>query len=225
MIYLMRMPVRPFLVCAIMSCLLAAGGGLRASSHAPLTSKEQKILLAVARDTLDSSLSGKPLPRVHSYQLSDALKKKCGVFVTLKTKGTGKLRGCIGYITGRQALAEAVRNCTVMAATRDTRFPPMKHGEAETVFIEISVLTPLKKIHTIAEIEVGSHGLFIENSGRSGLLLPQVPVDWGWNKKQFLQAVCRKAGLPHSAWQEDGTHLYIFSAQVWTETGVTETGH
>jgi AmmeMemoRadiSam system protein A len=126
------------------------------------------------------------------------------------------LRGCIGYITGIKPLIEAVIDCTIQAATRDRRFIPMKKGENEGVHIEISALTPPKKISNINDIIVGKHGLILSEGFKSGVLLPQVPLEWGWNRDDFLKAICRKAGLPDRAW-ERGATLYGFSAQVFGE--------
>ena len=131
-------------------------------------------------------------------------------------KKNGELRGCIGYIYGAKALREAVRDCTVEAATRDQRFASLQSGEEQAVNIEISVLTPPQKIDTIKAIEIGKHGLIISKGMHRGVLLPQVPVEWGWNRADFLNAVCQKAGLPDGAWKE-GAELYVFTAQVFKE--------
>ena len=105
---------------------------------------------------------------------------------------------------------------TINAATRDPRFPPMKPSEIDKVEIEISVLTPLKKISDISEIEVGKHGLYLVKGANAGLLLPQVATEFGWNRRQFLEAVSEKAGLEKDAWKR-GAEIYIFEAQVFSE--------
>lgn len=181
-----------------------------------LTHAEKMVLMKIARDTLTCCLSGHSMPDMKKYVLTPGLKKHCGVFVTLKKKKDGELRGCIGYMYGVKPLCESVRDCTVESATRDQRFAPMVQGEDRDVTIEISVLTPPKKIDSIDAIEIGKHGLIISKGFRHGVLLPQVPLEWGWDKEQFLQAICRKAGLPDDAWKSGGD-LYIFSAQVFRE--------
>jgi uncharacterized protein len=181
-----------------------------------LNNNEQQVLMTIARDTLRLYLNKQQVPALSAYPATASLQKECGVFVTLKNKNNGELRGCIGYIYGAKALREAVRDCTVEAATRDQRFAPLKSGEEQTVNIEISVLTPPQKIATIKAIEIGKHGLIISKGMHRGVLLPQVPVEWGWNRADFLNAVCQKAGLPDGAWKE-GAELYVFTAQVFKE--------
>jgi AmmeMemoRadiSam system protein A len=181
-----------------------------------INENEQQVLITIARDTLRRYLNQRQVPALSAYPAPAALQKECGVFVTLKNKHNGELRGCIGYIDGVKPLREAVRDCTVDAAIRDQRFAPLQAGQDQTVQIEISVLTPPEKIVTINSITIGKHGLIISKGMHRGLLLPQVPVEWGWNRADFLNAICRKAGLPEGAWKE-GADLYIFTAQVFRE--------
>jgi len=181
-----------------------------------LNKNEKQVLVKIARDTLALYLNRRVLPQLSAYPATPNLQKECGVFVTLKNKKNKELRGCIGYLSGVKPLRESVRDCTVEAATRDQRFPPMQAGEDQTVTIEISVLTPPQKIGSITQIEIGKHGLIISKGMRRGVLLPQVPVEWGWNRDDFLKAICQKAGLPEDAWKE-GADLYIFTAQVFAE--------
>jgi len=181
-----------------------------------LNKNEKQVLVKIARDTLALYLNRRVLPQLSAYPATPNLQKECGVFVTLKNKKDKELRGCIGYLSGVKPLRESVRDCTVEAATRDQRFPPMQAGEDQTVTIEISVLTPPQKIGSITQIEIGKHGLIISKGMRRGVLLPQVPVEWGWNRDDFLKAICQKAGLPEDAWKE-GADLYIFTAQVFAE--------
>ena len=181
-----------------------------------LKKNEEQVLVKIARDSLGLYLNQRLLPELSAYPATPNLQKECGVFVTLKNKKSKELRGCIGYLSGVKPLREAVRDCTVESATRDQRFPPMQPGEDQTVSIEISVLTPPQKIGSIKQIEIGKHGLIISKGLRRGVLLPQVPVEWGWNREDFLKAICQKAGLSEDAWKE-GADLYIFSAQVFRE--------
>ena len=106
------------------------------------------------------------------------------------------------------------------AALRDPRFPPVSPDELDDLEIEISVLTVPKEIHDINEIEVGKHGIIIERGFNSGLLLPQVATEYGWDRITFLEHTCRKAGLPPNAWKEKGTIIKIFSAEVFDEHSV-----
>ena len=136
-----------------------------------------------------------------------------GAFVTINKKG--QLRGCIGYIEGRGPLYKTVEKMAEEAAFRDPRFDPVKERELPELEIEISVLTPLKKITDINEIEVGKHGIYIKKGWNSGLLLPQVATDYGWDRLTFLEHTCQKAGLPANAWKEKNTEIYIFSADIF----------
>ncbi len=134
-------------------------------------------------------------------------------FVTL-TKN-GRLRGCIGYTEAVAPLFKVVQECAVAAATEDPRFPPVSSNELPSLRIEISVLTPLVPILP-EEVEVGRHGLMVSQGGMRGLLLPQVPVEWGWDRETFLDQTCVKAGLPPSAWRHGAT-LRSFTAEVFGE--------
>ncbi len=182
-----------------------------------LNPKEQEILLKIARATLISHLTGSPSLKelLKKVAITDRMKEKRGVFVTLEK--AHRLRGCIGYIQGIKPIFEAVQDNARSAATKDYRFPPMKASEIDKVKIEISVMTPLKQILSLDEIKVGRDGLIIEHKGRRGVLLPQVATDNNWNREQFLDAICRKAGLPESTWRTEKPVLKIFSAQVFGE--------
>ena len=181
-----------------------------------LSEKEKEILLRISRDTLTLYLNKGTIPSLGNYHLTENLKKKRGLFVTLKKRKTDRLRGCIGYITGYKPVAEAVIDCTIQSATMDSRFLPMKKGEDKTVYIEISVMTPPMKIKNIDAIQLGKDGLILTDGFKTGVLLPQVPLEWGWNREEFLKAICRKAGLPYRAW-EKGAVLKVFSAIVFSE--------
>jgi len=150
-----------------------------------------------------------------AYTLTPRLKELRGAFVTL-TRG-GELRGCIGYVTPQVPLYQAVADMAVNAAVRDPRFPPVTKDELRKLRIEISVLSPLAPCPDPQTVQVGKHGLVIQKSGRSGLLLPQVPVEWGWDRRQFLEQVCRKAGLSAGAYREPDAVLMTFTAVVFHE--------
>ncbi len=177
-----------------------------------LNAGEKAELLTMTRESIAQYLENGTLPQFTVAEPN--LLRKSGAFVTLEQKG--ELRGCIGHIGAQEPLYTTVQQAAVSAATEDARFPPLTPAELEEIRIEISVLSPLKRITNIDEIEVGKHGLVIVAEGRSGLLLPQVASDEGWSREEFLQAVCRKAGLPEDAWQQ-GAALYTFSAVVFGE--------
>lgn len=137
----------------------------------------------------------------------------------------GELRGCIGYIEPRFPLVETVQEVAQKAALEDPRFPPLTPRELERVEIEISVLSPLRKVVDVNEIVVGTHGLVIDAGYTRGLLLPQVATEWGWEREQFLSQTCRKAGLPADAWKQKKVSIYSFTSAVFSEAQVFGTQH
>jgi uncharacterized protein len=139
-----------------------------------------------------------------------------GAFVTLKTRSTGHLRGCIGHVEADQSLGATVRRMAVAAATQDPRFPLVTLEELDALRLEISVLSPLEPIYP-EDVEVGRHGLLLRFRGRSGLLLPQVPVAQRWDRDSFLDHTCRKAGLPPGSWRDPACELLAFTAIVFGE--------
>lgn len=178
-----------------------------------LSIDSQRFLLKIARDAIEHSLSDRMPPKL---QITDAdLRQECGAFVTLHK--AGKLRGCIGYIVSGKPLYETVAEAAIAAATRDPRFKRVTYQEMSEITLEISALTPLQRLHDIEEIKIGLHGLYIKHGRQSGLLLPQVATEYGWDSIQFLQQTCRKVQLPENAWQEPGVEIYVFSAQVFGE--------
>lgn len=191
-------------------------GKKKTMSNGELSPDEQQTLLKLARDTLETSLrqKDKAVPDLAQYELTPQLREKSGVFVTLKKHG--QLRGCIGYIEGIKPIYQTVIDNAKNAAFNDPRFPKVRADELKDITIEISVMSPLRRIKSVDEIVVGKHGLTIEKGSHHGLLLPQVPGEWGWNRDTFLVHICRKAGLPDDAWKEGAT-LKVFSAQVFGE--------
>jgi uncharacterized protein, PH0010 family len=179
-----------------------------------LTDKEKDTLLDIAKKAIVAKISNEAMPELKVD--SENLKSKRGVFVTLKKNGN--LRGCIGYIKPVKALGETVQEMAVAAAFHDPRFPSLKPDEVRDLTFEISVLSPLKRIKDINEIEVGKHGLYIVRDFNSGLLLPQVAVEYEWDRETFLQETCYKAGLPTRAWMDKETEIYIFSANYFGDT-------
>jgi len=173
-----------------------------------LTEKEKVFLLDIAKNAIAAKINHREMPEIKID--SDNLKLKRGAFVTLKKQG--HLRGCIGYIKAFKPLWETVQEMAIAAAFHDPRFPSLKPEEVNQLTLEISVLSPFKRVKDVKEIEVGKHGLYIVNGLRSGLLLPQVAIEYGWDRETFLKETCYKAGLPLNAWMDEETEIYIFSA-------------
>jgi AmmeMemoRadiSam system protein A len=176
-----------------------------------LSQEECAELLAIARRAASSFVREGKVP--DETPASPKLSAPGAAFVTLRRKG--QLRGCIGYTEASAPLYRTVQQCAVAAATEDPRFSPVGPSEVDSVRIEISVLTPLVPARP-EEIEVGVHGLMIRKGGCRGLLLPQVATECGWDRREFLANVCRKAGLPADGWTE-GAELYSFTAEVFGE--------
>lgn len=178
-----------------------------------LTDKEKNTLLKLARDTIEAKTLGKPLP--HLPQAEGSLAETCGAFVTIHKKG--RLRGCIGNMTGRGPLVRTIQEMAVASSTEDPRFDPVRPEELGDIKIEISVLSPMKRVQDVNEIEVGRHGILIRRGWQSGVLLPQVATEQGWGREEFLVNTCHKAGLPSDAWKDRHTVIEIFSAEVFGE--------
>lgn len=187
-------------------------GESRGEESAPLSSGEKKELLRLARAALVCYLDQKALPE--KAPESPRLKEGKGVFVTLRKHGD--LRGCIGFIEPAAPLYQAVIQAAIYAASQDPRFDPVSRRELDALELEISVLSPLRQVTGPGEVQVGRHGLVIAQGGRRGLLLPQVPLENGWDRETFLAQGCLKAGLPPDAWRR-GAQVFIFEAVVFRE--------
>jgi hypothetical protein len=180
----------------------------------PLTEAQREELLALARATIAGYLETDSLP---DYETDDPLLvRRSGAFVTLKERG--ELRGCIGHTRADLPLYQVVQQVAVSAATADPRFPPLTAEGLRDVSVEISVLSPFRRVTDVEQIRVGEHGLMIYKDNRRGLLLPQVPVEQGWDRTEYLDNLCLKAGLVAGCWQERAT-LYAFTAIVFGEDG------
>lgn len=177
-----------------------------------LNPEEKAALLRLAREAIRSRLEGKARPRVESKD--KILTEKRGVFVTLTI--AGQLRGCIGYPLPVKPLAEAVIDMAVAAATQDPRFDPLGREELDAAHIEISVLSLPRKVKGPGEVEVGKHGIIISKGSNKGLLLPQVPVEYHWNRDTFLRHGCLKAGLDEEEYGK-GVTIEVFTADVFHE--------
>ncbi|MFH0836481.1 MAG: TIGR00296 family protein [Candidatus Micrarchaeota archaeon] len=178
--------------------------------------EEGRLLVRFARKTVEHYLTGVELP---DSLVSEREDEKRGVFVSLHTHPDHQLRGCIGFPLPVYFLHEAVKKAALSAAFGDPRFDHLHAREFPNVVFEVSVLSVPKEIEAKPEaIKVGRDGLIIEHRGHSGLLLPQVPGEFGWDETEFLENVCRKAGLPPGAWKHDGVVLKSFQANVFEET-------
>ncbi len=178
----------------------------------PLTDEERKTLLALARQALEEGVGGVKVAK----ELPDpapALMEPRGAFVTLRKQT--KLRGCIGHVLTSEPLYKTVQECAVAAALADPRFAPVTPDEVSSLHIEISVLSVPAEIAP-ERIVIGEHGLLITQGRRRGLLLPQVPATWKWDREQFLEETCVKAGLPQDAWRK-GARIEAFTAEVFEE--------
>lgn len=178
-----------------------------------LEAAERRDLLAAARESLAAHFAGRSpvLPAA-----AGALGRPGGAFVTLRRAADGELRGCIGHMEADAPLLDTVAEVAVAAATRDVRFSRVTERELPSLRIEISVLSPLAPI-AASDVEVGRHGLLVACGGRRGVLLPQVPGEYGWDRETFLAHTCEKAGLPRDSWKETGVELFGFTATVFGE--------
>ncbi len=172
---------------------------------------DQKRLLSIARQALAARVRREVTP---TTDRGGALEWAHGAFVTIHCRGD--LRGCLGRLESDEPLAVTVAELAASVSDSDPRFEAVKSSELDTIDLEISVLTPDQPVKSIAEVEVGRHGLIVEQDGRRGLLLPQVATEHGWNAETFVAHACLKAGLPRDAWRR-GARLYVFEAQVFGE--------
>jgi len=178
-----------------------------------IDARDRRLLLEIARGSLRAHLERRSAPAPD--QPSDALEQHAGAFVTLRTED-GRLRGCIGRTWADQPVRSVVAEMAVAAGTRDPRFPPVSANELADLDLEVSVLGAVQACQP-DDVQVGRDGLVIEEGFRRGLLLPQVAVEQGWDREEFLEATCRKAGLPGGAWRR-GARLFRFEAVHFSES-------
>ena len=179
---------------------------------AKLSREQERFLLKLARRAIENHFGAggglKPGPG------DSVMKEKRGAFVTLKTDG--ELRGCVGYPLPIKPLDETIVEMAVTAASQDFRFAPLTPEELGRTKIEISVLSLPRRIRDAGEVEVGRHGIIVSKGVHRGLLLPQVPLEYGWDRETFLRHGCLKAGLPGDEWKK-GAHIEVFEATVFSE--------
>ena len=176
-----------------------------------LSDADKKLLLRIARGSIEAHLLDKPAPSLEAVPRS--LCESRGAFVSLHRQG--QLRGCIGYLEAVKPLGQAVREMAAAAAFHDPRFRPLGKEELADLEVEISVLSPMRLVKNIEEIEVGTHGLYIVQGSCRGLLLPQVATEYNWDRLTFLAQTCCKAGLTSSAWKDPDTKIYLFTAEIF----------
>jgi uncharacterized protein len=187
----------------------------------PVSKELQTYLVSLARDSIGEYLAKEK--KIQPARNDGILAERRGVFVTLETHPARELRGCIGYPMPVKELGPSVVDCALAAALDDPRFPPIAIGEMEKTIVEISVLTVPEEIHVKTPqeytkmIKVGRDGLIINYGYSSGLLLPQVPIEWNWDELEFLCQICEKAGLPRNMWKSPSAKISTFSAQVFCE--------
>lgn len=179
-----------------------------------LSPESRRDLLAVARRSIEASFRGEPEPRLASDR-SESFGEIRALFVTLRK--AGDLRGCIGTLSPQGDIGRTVPTFARRAAFDDPRFPPLEEPELAACDIEISVLTPPRPVEDPSEIVVGRDGLILECRGYSGLLLPQVATEWGFDRERFLEELALKAGLPRGGWKEPEAKLWRFEAEVFGE--------
>lgn len=188
-----------------------------------LSAEERRAALALARASIARGLhvrypDASPAEvKAEEYKgaLTGALADPAGAFVTLRLNH--ELRGCIGYIESSDPLSSVIDEVAEKAAFEDPRFPQLTPAEFRRVHIEISVLSPMKRIKAIEEITIGTHGLLFEQGWHRGLLLPQVATEYDWGREEFLDNVARKAESPKGAWRDENSKLSIFSAEIFEE--------
>ena len=196
----------------------------RSPSHKVISKKEarmlndgqRKRLLQIARESIISYV--KDGKRRQFIETDPVLNKPMGAFVTLHE--AGELRGCIGNMVGQGPLCQTVADMAVEAATDDLRFRKLLPDEIDKIELEISVLSPLQRVKSADEIKIPGNGVIVKRGFNSGVYLPQVAVETGWDKEEFLNSLCaHKAGLPSDAWKDPSTEIYIFTAEVFGEKG------
>ncbi len=196
------------------------------SSELEFSLEQRRTLLRIAHQAILSVLERRPFPEAPPFP--PALSEPRGVFTTLYLRGDlrreshrelhRQLRGCVGYAVPIAPLYRAVAETARAAAFDDSRFLPVTQEEAPQLEVSLSVLSRLFPIHPQA-VEVGRHGLLISDGVHRGLLLPQVPAEYGWDRETFLEQTCRKAGLPLDAWRKTAT-IEAFTAEVFSDADV-----
>lgn len=172
---------------------------------------DRQSLLKLARSAIEARVKAQTMPAPGA---AEVFAQMAGAFVTIHKRG--QLRGCIGHVEADEPLGRVVTRCAVAAASSDPRFSPVAPDELPDLHVELSVLGPLERIDRLEDIEIGRHGLVVEQGWHRGLLLPQVAVEWKWDRQTFAAETCRKAGLASGAWST-GAKMWRFEAEVFAE--------
>ncbi|MHA1122714.1 MAG: TIGR00296 family protein [Candidatus Heimdallarchaeota archaeon] len=189
------------------------------------TLEDGKFLITLARKSILNYLTFNKLLS-QPEDIPAKFLEESGVFVTLNkqdNKGEKKLRGCIGFPTPIYSLVQATIEAAKSAAVSDPRFPTVEIEEMKEILVEVTILTPPKLMQVkdskeyLEKIKIGRDGLIVKSGGRSGLLLPQVPVEWNWTVEEFLEHTCGKAWLPENCWKDLSTEIYSFSGIIYQE--------
>jgi len=179
-----------------------------------LNKHEQEEILKLARNTIEQYVTKSIIPRFKSDD--PAFNQTGGAFVTIHNHG--QLRGCIGTIESNEPIHKTVEEMAIESATQDPRFEPVNEDELKDIDVEVSILSPKRKVSGIDEIELGRHGVIVKKGFAAGVFLPQVAGETGWSKKEFMEHLCEgKAGLSKDAYLDPKTEIYIFEAQVFGE--------
>ncbi len=171
-------------------------------------------LLRVARQSLENFLDNGNLIQFPT-EIPELLEKRA-VFVTLRNRDHGDLRGCLGQSKPRYPLIEAVAKTVISSAVDDTRFPSLTLDELPDLLIEINVLSPLAPSKP-EDVKIGKHGLMINKGSKGAIFLPEVAVSNGWDLHTFLEELCRKANLSEGSWHDCEAELYVFESEAWDE--------
>ncbi|RLI93164.1 MAG: TIGR00296 family protein [Candidatus Altiarchaeales archaeon] len=186
-----------------------------------LTLKEGSFLVRFAREEIKAHFEGKE-PEIPEG-MEELMSRKSGIFIKLNRYPSHSLRGCFGYTEGIMPLGSALRDISIYAAFRDHRFHPLRKSELNTTVIEVSILSEPELIHVEnpeeypGKIKIGRDGLIAEKDSLKGVLLPQMPIEFRWNPKEFLSHTCMMAGLEPGAWHCPDIKIYKFSAQIFAE--------
>lgn len=182
--------------------------------------EDGRLAVKIARAAVESHVRR---TKFVEQKVPDIFKKNYGVFVTLTTYPEDRLRGCIGYPEPVMLLIDALKDAAVSACSRDPRFPPVTQDELKKIRVEVSLLTPPEEVRVkkpreyISCVKIGEDGLIMQRGYSRGLLLPQVPIEWHWDAEEFLCQCCLKAGLMPDSWLQEGTKVFKFQAEVFSE--------
>ena len=186
-----------------------------------LTLKEGRFLVRFAREEIKAHFEGKE-PEIPE-SMEELMSRKSGIFIKLNRYPNHSLRGCFGYTEGIMPLGSALRDISIYAAFRDPRFHPLRKSELKTTVIEVSILSEPELIHVDnpeeypRKIKIGRDGLIAEKDSLKGVLLPQMPIEFKWNSREFLSHTCMTAGLDPDSWHYPDIKIYKFNAQIFAE--------